>query len=325
MKKQKRSGRILAAAALCLLSAIPVHACAEGGDPIDLPPDIQEGICYVVDLVDWEGELLDSRICTYGERLEGIPTPDQREVDGRIYRFAGWEPALAETVTESAVYMAIYQEEGSADDGAGSVSGAETGEEAGMPEKAAFGTSHPESPQQVSATSYDVIPFPVETVSGMPGVLEAQMDGVQGPQIKGVRSGDPVEEAAEKNGVTDMNTDIPAYNEEIVWEPGSSALAEESPVGPGPAEAEVRTRAEEIPSTVSRSSQKTKKRKTEVLPAVKSIRQEPTEEAEEEPCESLTDGLGKDIQKRRQGLPMPHLLLSIAVCAGGAWAAERAG
>lgn len=328
---------MLAVAALCLFSAIPVHACTEEVDLTDLPPDVQEGICYVVDFVDMDGELLDSRVCTYGERLEDIQTPDQREVDGRVYRFTGWEPALAETVTESAVYMAVYQEAEGADDGAGSVSGAET-EVTGTPEKAAAGSRHHDGPQQVSATSYDVTPFHVETVSGMPGALEEQVEEqieerIEGAQIAGIRIGDPGEDP----DAAAVGADDRARNEEIEWraEPGPEPTipAEISPVDLEPVEPAVRTEMRRA-SAVCRAVQEMKVAREEgrkeegtrgegTPAAIRRVRRE--KEETEAPSEDLVDTFGRDPQKRSQSLPMPQLLVSLAVCAGGAWAARRAG
>lgn len=330
MKKQKSPSRMLAAAVLCLLSSMPVHACAEGGDLTDLPPDVSEGICYVVDFVDKDGELLDSRVCTYGERLEGIQTPDQREVGGRVYRFTGWEPALAETVTESVVYTAVYQEAEGTDGGAGSISGAET-EVTGTPEKAASGSRHHDGPQQVSATSYDVTPFHVETVSGMPGVLEEYVEEqIEGPQIAGTWIGDPEKDP----DAAAAEADIRKCNEEIEWraEPEPAVPAEISPVDLGPAEPAVHIEMRRA-SAAGRAVQKMEEtvetykeeetREKGTPSAVGRVSRE-TEKTEAS-SEDLADSLGRDPQKRSQSLPMPQLLLSLAACAGGAWAARRAG
>lgn len=332
MKKQRRSGRISAVAALCLFAAIPVHACAEGGVSADLPPDVQEGVCYVVDLVDWDGELLDSRICTYGEKLEDIRAPEQREANGRIYRFAGWEPKIAETVTGSAVYTAVYQEEGGAGDDADIVLEKDPSDMSGTPERAAFNTPCPDGPQQVSATSYDVTPFHIETVSGMPGTLEERMDGVQ---IEGIRIEDLAEGAAGSFDAADMSDDTPTCNEQIGWGSEPSVFAGEFPVGSGPAktavqaeiETEIRSEMgyEEVSSTARRIRTRTQEaseiKEEEMPPAGRGISQE-TEEA---PSESLTDGPGKSPQKRRQGLSMPQLFWILAAGVGGAWAAKRTG
>lgn len=157
----------LAVTAVYLLSAAPVHASAEAVDLNDIWPGIGEEVSYLVDFVDWDGDILDSRICTYGEKLGDIIVPGEREEGGCVYRFTGWDPEVSEIVTESMAYMAVYQRIDGSDDedtDAGTVPEPETGEMAGTIGRAASADARCSGEvQQVSSTSYDVTPFHIES------------------------------------------------------------------------------------------------------------------------------------------------------------------
>ncbi len=176
MKNKRRSGAVLAALVLSMLSTAPVHANVEGMDVMDVFPEVPGSVSYVIDFFDQDGELLDSRICTYGERLEDIITPVDKEEGACVYRFTGWEPELSEVVTDSVAYMAVYEKIGGTEDSTESVvSGAEIKE----PDETATKTTsdaYPGGVERVSSTSYDVTPFHIETPTKVPEIPEERPD-----------------------------------------------------------------------------------------------------------------------------------------------------
>lgn len=142
---------------LCMLAAVPANAAGISGDALEG----KEEVHYIVDFLDDDGSILDSKICTYGEVLEEIRTPDQREDEQYIYQFARWEPEISEVVTESALYTAVYQRI-SKTDGEVSVLPREIAE--GIPAASGAEDFYPDKEvQQVSATSYDIVSFHIET------------------------------------------------------------------------------------------------------------------------------------------------------------------
>lgn len=191
MKDQRKSFTIAAAAAACILTAVPVCACTSSDaaddhtDPLDSfrefspddpafwddifdPLSVDPGsVSYIVDLLDWDGEILDSRICQYGDGLDDIPVPETW-TDGRyIYEFTGWDPQIPETVTESIACMAVYKKT----ETESSVSCPVMQETSDPVKKAASDISNNAAPDQitqVSSTSYDVTPFHIETPAPSP-------------------------------------------------------------------------------------------------------------------------------------------------------------
>lgn len=181
MKNKRRSGAVLAALVLSMLSTAPVHANVEGMDVMDVFPEVPGSVSYVIDFFDQDGELLDSRICTYGERLEDIITPGDKEEGACVYRFTGWEPELSEVVTDSVAYMAVYEKIGGTDDSAENVvSGAEIKEQEELDTKTTSEDSCPGGVERVSSTSYDVTPFHIETPTKIPEMPEEQPDAEEG-------------------------------------------------------------------------------------------------------------------------------------------------
>lgn len=163
MKNKRKPSFTLTTAAVCLLAAVPVQA---GTISQNLPDSFWgeiETVSYIIDFLDYDGNLLDSRICVYGEKLENIIVPEREEDEQYIYQFAGWEPQLSETVTDCASYMAVYRKKGKSDtDGDGSGFELEMPEETAPSPKVLSNGSHSEEPQQISAISYDVISFHIE-------------------------------------------------------------------------------------------------------------------------------------------------------------------
>lgn len=169
----KRKGRfIMATAAISLLSAIPVQAAGavSGNIPVFSQEEI-ETISYIIDFLDYDGNLLDSKVCMYGEKLENIPIPERPEDEQYIYQFAGWEPELQETVSDCAFYTAVYERKAKSaadgDNGSGQDSDEnefepETEEQSEFSPKVLSNGTDPERLSQISAISYDVISFQTE-------------------------------------------------------------------------------------------------------------------------------------------------------------------
>lgn len=157
----------MAVFAVCMLAAVPVSAAEISGDNLES----METISYIIDFLDDNGNILDSKICTYGDVLEDIYVPEQKEDEQYIYQFAGWEPQIQEVVTESALYTAVYQRISKID---GKVSDAvprEILEE--IPAASVSKNFCPEKEvEQVTATSYDVVVFHIETKEELDAVNE---------------------------------------------------------------------------------------------------------------------------------------------------------
>ncbi len=117
-----------------------------------------EDISYIIDFMDYDGSFLDSKICTYGQKLEDIKIPERKEDEEYTYRFMGWEPELCDVVTESAAYFAVYER--IPKDGSDPVI---TEVSSNSVEKTENEDKRTKSPGQIYAISYDVVPIPVET------------------------------------------------------------------------------------------------------------------------------------------------------------------
>ena len=63
-----------------------------------------------VEFVDWDGTVLSSVTCLYGDTVTPPADPVRAEDDQYIYTFAGWTPELT-TVTGDAIYTATYTAE----------------------------------------------------------------------------------------------------------------------------------------------------------------------------------------------------------------------
>ncbi len=160
---KNKSNLAMTVFSLCMLAAVPASAAEISGDNLEE----QETIRYIVDFLDDDGNILDSKICTYGDVLEDIRTPDPREDEQYIYQFAGWEPEVSKVVTESALYTAVYRRISKADGEVSDILPREVLDE--IPAASVSGDFYsgdfcPEKEvQQVTATSYDVVPFHIET------------------------------------------------------------------------------------------------------------------------------------------------------------------
>lgn len=177
MKNKRRKGVVLAAVVLSMLSTAPVHANVGSMDVMDVFPEAPGSVSYVIDFFDQDGNILDSRICTYGERLEDIITPGDREEGGCVYRFTGWEPELSEVVTDSVAYMAVYERVGETGDSAENVvSGAEIKEQEESITQTTSDDTSLDAVDRVSSTSYDVTTFHIETPTEIPKEPEEQTD-----------------------------------------------------------------------------------------------------------------------------------------------------
>ncbi len=142
MKNKRRIRFMLAlTASICLSATTFSYVGADYMDIYGFFEESSENSCYIIDFMDCDGNLLDSKICAYGEKLTDIITPEPKEDEKYIYQFAGWEPQISETVTECAAYMATYQK---------------------IRKDGAKGLA-PEEITQVSSTSYDVTRFTLET------------------------------------------------------------------------------------------------------------------------------------------------------------------
>ena len=209
--------------AVCTLAAVPISAAEISGDSLEMV----ETLSYIVDFVDDDGNILDSKICTYGDVLKDIRIPEQREDEQYIYQFAGWEPQVQEVVTESALYTAVYRRISKVDGKVSDVMPREIPEE--IPAASVSEDFYPEKEvRQVTSTSYDVIPFHIET--------EEEPDGVNGQKEQ---SSEPSvfvnvipeiifpEEEKTFDGDEWVNERIAVLSEEM-----SKAIPEETPIKP---------------------------------------------------------------------------------------------
>lgn len=180
MKNRRRSWPITAIAAITYIATVlPVYAdtspiisdnmIGSMDDPyfweiFDTVPADPGAVSYVIDFFDDDGSILDSRIYQYGERLENIKIPGEREDEQYIYRFLEWSPQLSETVTECMAYTAVYQKIDKNDPaGEDTVSGSEIPGSESPVIKAASDIYSPDETTYVSSTSYDVTPFHIVT------------------------------------------------------------------------------------------------------------------------------------------------------------------
>lgn len=324
MKKRGRYYLALAVTTVCLLSTMPVHASIEGVDLNDTWPESTDGISYVIDFVDQDGEILDSRICTYGERLRDIIVPGQRETGGHIYQFMGWEPEISETVTESMAYMAVYQridgsDDESTDDAGDPVLEQETKEAPGLLEKAASLSLPVSGREQVSSTSYDVTPFHIESSVEKSDLPDGRADdpaedffGYMIPE-DGVFERTDMEEAGHITGTVMVdiweNVEVPQLvdlvKEEVPDIVETADLTEISAVDRKRAEA---VSKEDTPAAAP-SDTETRERGAVSVETVEKPSMDRLKGQELE---------GADLVAQKS-FPLAQLLCSIAVGAGGAW------
>ncbi len=169
MKNKRKTRLALTAASLCLLAAFPVRAQALSQNAFAPLWQESENVSYIVDFLDYDGSILDSRVCEYGEKLEDIKIPQRLSDEEYNYQFAGWEPQLSEIVTDCACYMAVYQRQAKS-----SVSGGnnsmepEIHEQSEVSQKASSNTSSSEAIDQIHAVSFDVISFQIGTETEKP-------------------------------------------------------------------------------------------------------------------------------------------------------------
>ena len=148
---------------LALSAALPVNARGCVPDEVERPWENEEDISYIVDFLDYDGNFLDSKICTYGQSLEDIIVPEREEDEEYTYRFTGWQPELCEVVTEGAAYMAVYEKipKDGSDPELPEISS--NSQEKNSPE-----TTGPKSPDQIYSISYEVVPIQIETPVPVP-------------------------------------------------------------------------------------------------------------------------------------------------------------
>lgn len=187
MKNTTRRMIALAAVTALCLYAVPVKAEGSPKDGKGILPEIlqrePEEISYIVDFLDHDGEFLDSRICEYGEKLGDIEEPERAEDEEYTYRFMGWEPELCETVTESAMYTAVYEK--IPKDGSDPIVNEVSSNAA---ERTVSDNTLPQGKRQVSAISYDVIPFVVEKPTVTP---EEKSEELSPEKITGIPAEEP--------------------------------------------------------------------------------------------------------------------------------------
>lgn len=169
MKNERKTRLALTAASLCLLTAFPVRAQALSQNAFDPLWQESESVSYIVDFLDYDGSILDSRVCEYGEKLENIKIPQRLSDEEYNYQFAGWEPQLSEIVTDCACYMAVYQRQAksSVSEGNNSIE-PEIHEQSKVSQKASSNASSSEAIDQVHAVSFDVISFQIGTETEKP-------------------------------------------------------------------------------------------------------------------------------------------------------------
>ena len=164
MKNKRKPRLALAAASLCLLAAFPVRAQALSQNVFDPLAEASEDVSYIVDFLDYDGSILDSRVCEYGEKLENIKSPERLSDEEYNYQFIGWEPQLSEIVTDCASYMAVYKRQAkSAVSEEDSIFEPEIHEQSEVSQKASSNASSSEAIDQIHAVSFDVISFQIET------------------------------------------------------------------------------------------------------------------------------------------------------------------
>lgn len=148
---------------LALSAALPVNAKGCVPDEVERLWENEEDISYIVDFLDYDGNFLDSKICTYGQRLEDIIVPEREEDEEYTYRFTGWQPELCEVVTEGAAYMAVYEKipKDGSDPELPEISS--NSQDKNSPE-----TTGPKSPDQIYSISYEVVPIHIETPVPVP-------------------------------------------------------------------------------------------------------------------------------------------------------------
>lgn len=244
MKNKRKIWPITAiTAAAYIATALPVYAgtssiisdnlIGSSDDPyfweiFDTVPADPGAVSYIIDFFDDDGSILDSRICQYGEELDDIQIPGEREDELYIYRFLEWSPQLSETVTECMAYTAVYQKIDKNDPaGEGTVSGSGIPEPESPVIKAASDIHSPdETTTYVSSTSYDVTPFHIVTPAAGTDTSDIQ----EIPDVPRIEGEDPVSEntAPEDDGYTPQE-DTPA--------PDSPALPAVTayPIDPAPA------------------------------------------------------------------------------------------
>ncbi|MCI8814189.1 MAG: hypothetical protein HFH61_02820 [Lachnospiraceae bacterium] len=171
MKNKRKTCFALAiTASIYLPTVIPAYASADHPINYDAFEENFESSCYIIDFLDCDGNLLDSRICAYGEKLSDIKTPEPWEDSEYIYQFIAWKPQLNETVTDCAAYIATYQKikknDGNEKDCTPTPTITETitEEPSNSPlTRASSDSFRPDEINQVTSTSYDVTSFSIET------------------------------------------------------------------------------------------------------------------------------------------------------------------
>lgn len=144
---------------LCMTSAVSVNVKGCGPDDLQITEN-PDDISYIIDFLDYDGNFLDSKICTYGQKLEDIRIPQREEDEEYTYRFTGWEPELNEVVTEGAAYIAVYEKIPKDGSNPEMPEVSSNSQEKPIPENS---NPAPKSPDQIYSISYEVVPIQVET------------------------------------------------------------------------------------------------------------------------------------------------------------------
>lgn len=252
MKNKRRIRFMLAlTASICLSAATFSYVGADYMDIYGFFEESSENSCYIIDFMDCDGNLLDSKICAYGEKLTDIITPEPKEDEKYIYQFAGWEPQISETVTECAAYMATYQKirkDGAKEPACSCTPELVIPDQPTPPNRASSNANAkglaPEEITQVSSTSYDVTRFTLET----PTPKAKEPAGA--PMFT---NPSPQPDAAEKENVKSEFTQTVPLNRQT--EANTPLLAAASPA-PGRQNVEISPQFQEtlnanIPETVS--------------------------------------------------------------------------
>ncbi len=203
-------------------------------------------LCYMVDFLDYDGSLLDSRLCAYGEKIKDTVVPLRQEDARYIYRFAGWEPQFSETVSECAAYTAVYDRIEKSNNGApGVVSGPDAQESPAALARGAAKDFSPEEIEQASSRSYDVTSFHIEASGEEPDIWERPENT---PTVQPSRR--PKEEAAGNWTVDSVNEILSEADAAHTAAKERQTFAPESTKPPAYTEAKESGKAENFPSAL---------------------------------------------------------------------------
>ncbi len=316
---------------ICLWMSTPAYA---GADDAPFSGDFETS--YIIDFLDYDGNILDSRLCAYGEKIENVVVPKREQDERYIYEFAGWEPQLSEIATECMVYTAVYRKIAK--------EGVENGDtisesdvwEAQQPSMK--GTSNglfTGEMNQVSDTSYDVTTFHVGTSGKETEVPKAPGDEVVDELI------DPMVEESEdeEKPVTKLEEDffsgnvalqvadsIAALEAEInSWQTVMPQRVEPSPAASNPQETPIQLKGDKEDVKKVRKSDSGTKTDTQITYVEEEVA-DPVlraEETSDKPDEFVESPSVSQVSEQDEPEPMrasmrvfsvPVLLSGIVVC-----------